>query len=211
MLEPDVALTDVALAVECVAFAVVLRRRRVPDVKINRLFAILFGSLAASSVLGAFWHGVFSDVETALGALIWFGVLAALALAAFILWRISAALSSSLGWARAQIGLGLILLGAQITVSAFFTDRFAVAALGMLPPLCVLNWRYATLYRQAHSARALYGVTGLSIAALAGLIIMFDVTLHPAWATTNAVYHAVQFVAFWLVFLSVPALRAQPR
>ena len=50
-----------------------------------------------------------------------------------------------------------------------------------------------------------------TLAAVAGLVIVFDLSLHPRWATTLAVYHAVQFVAFGLVFLSVPAVLAEKR
>lgn len=211
MLEPDVTLTDLVLAVQCAAFSILLFRKRDGSPLVRRLYAVLFGALGASSLFGGLWHGVFSGRETALGQWVWLCVMAALAVAAASLWLISAALLSSAKWAcivRRMASLQLII---QLSVSAFVTDGFAVAAIGLLPPLSVMIAVNAVHFGRTGARKALYGMAGFSLAALAGLVIAFDVSLHPRWATTLAVYHMIQFVAFCLVFMSVPVAAAHPR
>lgn len=211
MLEPDVTLTDLVLAAECAAFSAFLFRRHGEHPKIRRLYATLFAALAASSLFGGLWHGFFSGPETAIGQWVWFCVMAALALVATLLWLISAALISSADRARVLRGVAFAQFVLQLSVSAFLTDSFAVAALGLLPPLGVMVSWYVARFKQTRARQALYGAAGFTLAALAGLIIAFDVSLHPRWATTQAVYHMIQFVAFGLVFLSVPAAASQTR
>ena len=89
MLEPDVTLTDLVLAIQCAVFAVVLLRRRGGDQTETRLFAALFASLAVSSLFGGLWHGAFSGADTATGDAIWLVSMAALAGSAALPWLIS--------------------------------------------------------------------------------------------------------------------------
>ncbi|SNS61193.1 hypothetical protein SAMN05421757_102865 [Tropicimonas sediminicola] len=211
MLEPDVTLTDLVLAAQCMAFSLLLLRRADAASMVRRLYALLFAALALASLFGGLWHGVFSDAETGLGQWIWFCVMVALAVAAAVLWFISAALFCSETWARLVRMIAPAHLVLQISVSAFVTDSFAVATVGLLPPVISMIAGNASRFRRTGSRRALYGAAGFCLAALAGLIVAFEVSLHPSWATTLATYHMVQFVAFWMIFRSVPGGAAQPR
>lgn len=211
MLEPDVTLTDFALAVECAVFAGLLFRRNKADEEIERNFAFVFAALGASSLFGGIWHGMFSASETTLGRLVWFTAMVALALAAFSLWQVAAALLPTGRWSHGVRKLSRVHLAGQVFVSAFVTDAFAVGAFGMVPPIAFVT---ALLFRRHEATcapRALAGIAGFTLAIASGLVIAFGVSLHPMWATTLAIYHALQFVAFWLVFLSIPAAVAQTR
>lgn len=209
MLEPDVTITDFALAIECAVFAVLLVRRGAPGNTTNRLFALTFAALCASSLFGGIWHGVFSGTETQVGRWVWFATMTALACAALMLWRVGASWIGHDPWAGRIREVAFVQFVAQVVTSAFITDAFAIGAVGMMPPIALVTVLYTNRYRTTRSQRALSGVAGLSLAVFSGLVIAFDVSLHPVWATTHAVYHALQFVAFLLVFLSVPA--AGPR
>ena len=99
----------------------------------------------------------------------------------------------------------------QVFVSVCVTDSFLVAAVGMLPPMAALVAGYIIRAQNGHVIHGICGAAGVTLAALSGLVIVFDLSLHPRWATTLAVYHSVQFVAFGLVFLSVPAVLAETR
>ena len=205
MLEPDVTMTDFALAMECAVFAVLLVRRGAQGDPTNRLFALTFAALGASSLFGGIWHGFFSGAETQAGRWVWFATMAALACAAFLLWRVAASWIGQSTWVGRIRALAFVQFVVQLATSAFITDAFAVGAAGMMPPISLVTVLYAKRYRATRAQRALAGLTGFALAVLSGLVIVFDVSLHPVWATTHAVYHALQFVAFWLVFLSVPA------
>ncbi|MDU8911436.1 DUF6962 family protein [Aestuariicoccus sp. MJ-SS9] len=209
MLEPDVTLSDFALAAECAVFCWVLIRREPGTLQMNRLFALLFAALGASSLLGGLWHGVFSGDQTEAGRWVWFGCMAALAFAAVAIWHIAAALAPpwlapgpirALAWGQ---------LAAQLGILAFVSHAFAIGPAGLAPPVLLLMALYLSRYRTAGDGRLLAGFAGLALAMVPGLVIFFGVSLHPLWASTNTLYHACQFVAFWLVFLSVPGLRAQ--
>jgi hypothetical protein len=211
MLEPDVALTDFALAAQCAALAVVLLIRRSDNRALEQRFAALFSALAVASFLGGTWHAVFSGPPTDAGRWVWLAAMVALALAAACLWFIAAMLVPSIPWAERLRMIGICQVAGQITLSGFATDAFAVGAIGILPGLFVLMALYLRIYMATRKPLVLIGLSGLALTALSGLVIAFGITLHPRWATPNAVYHVLEFLAFWLVFLSIPALCANPR
>lgn len=204
MLEPDVTATDLVLAAQCTAYSVLLFRNGDEELLVRRLYAMLFAALGVASLFGGLWHGVFSGRETVLGQWDWLCVMAALAVAAALLWYISAALFCSAKWAPIVRMIALVYLLFQTAISAFVTDSFAIGTFGLLPPVFVMIAGNASRFRLTGSRKALYGAAGFSLASLAGLIIAFDVSPHPRWATALAVYHMVQFVAFWMIFRSVP-------
>lgn len=206
MLEPDVALTDLILAAQCAVFSVVLFRRDGGQSRLPLLFAWLFVALGLSSLFGGVWHGMFSASGTAAGSVVWFLTMAALAAAAAVLWLIAGVLVPTRRVSSLLPVIAVVQFGVQISISAFVTDSFAVAAVGLLPPLATVFILCVDLSRSTGAAGTLYAALGFALAALAGLIIVFDLSLHPRWATTHAVYHIVHFVAFWFVFRSVPTL-----
>src|SRR5205823_6043329 len=121
MTEPDVALTDYALALECTVFAYLLQRRE---------HALFFGSAAVASLAGGTVHGFFLDARTLGNAVLWRLTLIAIGVA----------------------GLGLIFIAAA-----------------------------------AQQAR---------------------IALHPRYFNHNALYHLIQALALWLLFLGLRRLHA---
>ena len=211
MMEPDVTLTDLLLAMQCAAFAVVLLRGRGINPIEKRLFAALFAALAVSSLFGGLWHGVLSKVDTVAGDAIWSIAMAALAGSAAVLWLISGRLIRRPAWALLASRVAVVQFILQVFVSVCVTDSFLVPAVGLLPPMAATVAGYIIRAQSGHAIHCICGAAGVTFAALAGLVIVFDLSLHPRWATTLAVYHAVQFVAFGLVFLSVPGILAEKR
>ncbi|EPX78311.1 DUF6962 family protein [Salipiger mucosus] len=207
ILEADVTLTDLALAAECAAFAVILLRR---GGTVSRLCALVFVALGASSLLGALWHGMFSAGDTAAGRYVWFGTMACLALAATATLHLAAALVPDGPWPRRIRTWAKVQLVGQLVVSAGVTDAFAVGALGLVPASVLLAVICARVYARSGNCRALCGAGGLVLAVLAGLVIVADISVPPNLSAI-ALYHLVQAVAFWMVFLSVPALASQPK
>src|SRR2546429_5965796 len=81
MTEPDVALTDYALALECTVFAYLLQRKE---------HALFFGSAAVASLAGGTVHGFFLDDRMLGNAVLWRITLIAIGVTAASAWAIGA-------------------------------------------------------------------------------------------------------------------------
>src|SRR5207248_3788197 len=81
MTEPDVALTDYALALECTVFAYLLQRRE---------HTLFFGSAAVASLAGGTVHGFFLDARTLGNAVLWRLTLIAIGVTAASAWVLGA-------------------------------------------------------------------------------------------------------------------------
>ena len=206
MLHVDITLTDIALAVECAVFCTLLLRRNTGDPSARRVFIALFAALATASLFGAIWHGALSDQDTSVARVIWFAAMCTLALSATALWYLAAILLQTGFWPAAFRIFAWLQLVVQILISALLSDAFGVAALGVLPPLVIVTILYFRHYSATRAPLALTGALGFALAILSGLVVVFEVSLHPRWASPFAVYHVLQFIALWLVFLSVPAV-----
>jgi len=75
--EPDVALTDLGLALESGAFAVILDRTR----PVGRHFTLFFAATATASVLGGAVHGFFPDPASPASHALWRAALLAIGVA----------------------------------------------------------------------------------------------------------------------------------
>ena len=90
MTEPDVTLTDYALAVECLIFAVILHRKKSRYVRLGRWFTLFFASVCAASLFGGTVHGFFLDADSLGHAVLWPTSLLAIGLTAMTAWAIGA-------------------------------------------------------------------------------------------------------------------------
>src|SRR5262245_2279900 len=118
LLEPDVTLTDFALAIECAAFAAWLHRRGESGV-LRRYFVIFFAAVGVASLLGGIAHGFLADKQTVVFRLIWTGTLAAIGATAFAGWAAGARLWMSQAAATRVTLVAALLLAAYLFVIAF--------------------------------------------------------------------------------------------
>ena len=86
MTEPDVTLTDYALAVECALFVYILTVWRRPASPVGLWFALLFASLGLASLFGGTVHGFFLDEATVGYQVLWPATMLAIGGAAFAGW-----------------------------------------------------------------------------------------------------------------------------
>ena len=208
MLEPDVTLTDFALAALCTGLAVSLLRRTDGERDVRQAFAALFAALALASLLGGLWHGFFSAPDSRQMPIVWTMTMLALGAAASALWRISASLVAPSGWRR---GLSLVAVAQFLAFTAvvlFRTQSFGIVGLAMLPPLAVLITLVVARFRQSGSPRLLLAISGLVLVVVANVLQQLHVALPAAGLSANGLYHVLQAAAFLLVYLSIPALRS---
>src|SRR5438034_9987787 len=103
MTEPDVALPDYALALECTVFAYLLQRKE---------HALFFGSAAVASLAGGTVHGFFLDARTLGNTVLWRLTLIAIGVTAASAWAIGERVLFSVPKARRIIIAAAAALGA---------------------------------------------------------------------------------------------------
>ncbi|WP_242337222.1 MULTISPECIES: hypothetical protein [Anaeromyxobacter] len=197
MLEPDVTLTDLGLALECAAFAVLLSREG--GARARRWFAGFFAVLGAAAALGAIEHGFVADKTSSVGAVVWSATLLAVGLGAVAGWGAGARLVLGRRAARALTGGVALAFGLYAAVVLGGERRFAVAIAFYLPAALFLLVAFLLAGRRAE-ARVSAGAWGLGLTFVAAAIQQGRIALHPRYFDHNALYHLVQAVGLYLVF-----------
>ena len=199
MTEPDVALTDFALTLECTVFALWLYARGAP-VALRGWLVVFFAAAALASLAGGVVHGFFADPASLGTRVLWPVALFAIGAAALAGWAIAAQLALSASAARAVILAACAQLAVYAAVLLAGRQTFLVAIVDYLPAtlflLAAVAWRAR---RRDLPGSALAGV-GLALTLAAPLMQQARVDLHPVWLTHNALYHAMQALGFVLFF-----------
>src|SRR2546421_74586 len=129
MTEPDVALTDYALALECTVFAYLLQRKE---------HALFFGSAAIASLAGGTVHGFFLDDRTLGNAVLWRITLIAIGVTAASAWAIGARVLFPGPTAQRISIAAAAAFAAYCVVTVFITQEFLEAgtAIALAPYGC---------------------------------------------------------------------------
>ena len=183
MTEPDVALTDFAIAVECAAFAVLCARARRPLVG-------MFASTAVGAVTGGLVHGFAADEGSRAYGVLWPATLLAiiaaslaLAIAAARMWAAPRAVSWAV-WAAAIAAAAFVLSG---------HDDFRIAVAVYVPASLGAAIAFA-------ARGAPIGAVGLLLGVAAGFLQQRGYTPLPGRLSHNAFYHLIQMAALALVY-----------
>src|SRR2546426_3613230 len=129
MTEPDVALTDYALAIECTIFAYQLQRKE---------HALFFASAAVASLAGGTVHGFFLDARTLGNAVLWRITMIAIGVTAASAWAIGARVLFPGPTARRVSIAAAAALAAYCVVTVFITQEFRAAVVFYLPAVVFL-------------------------------------------------------------------------
>lgn len=209
--EPDVALTDFALAVECVLFAGWLHRNADIRGPLARAFVAFFAAIAAASLLGGISHGFLTDQSTLLARLVWRGTLVAIGLGALTSWVIGARLSLSETAAARVTTFAGALFALDLVVVLFVSQSFAVAIIHYLPAAIFLMAAFAVAYRRKPAGFLLAGVWGVALTFLAAAVQQSGIDLHPRYFNHNTLYHLIQAIALALIFIAARGLVRAPQ
>ena len=199
MTEPDVALTDYALALECTVFAYLLQRRE---------HTLFFGSAAVASLAGGTVHGFFLDARTLGNAVLWRLTLIAIGVTAASAWAIGAKVLFAAPTARRIRMAAAAALAAYCVVTVFITQEFRAAVVFYLPAVVFLLVALSVAYARAREQGILVAVAGLGLMFIAAAVQQARIALHPRYFNHNALYHLIQAVALWLLFLGLRRLHA---
>jgi uncharacterized protein DUF6962 len=195
--QPDVALTDFALTLECAAFAL---WPRAPRDEVQRWLRVLFAASAAAPLAGGLFHGFYSAPDSAPGQWLWALALFGVGVAALACWALAAHLR--LGTARARSAVRFAELGLALYAGllALGFRSFSLAVAVYLPPVLAL---LAASFRQSPLAAA-----GLGVTLVAAVAQQSQVSWPALGLSHNALYHAIQALGFALFFAGSRRWRA---
>jgi len=216
--EPDVALTDYGVTLECAMLTGLLFRREPARRGLRNLFALLFASAGVAALAGGTVHGFFLR-ESALGAILWRIVLLAVGLTALAGWSIGGRLLFAERTARVVEVLAAVECAAYAIVVLAIDQSFWIAIANYAPSVFFVAFSFLVAYRRrGEGPTAPKGSGGPLLAGLAGLLLMIAgaivqrlrVAVHPAYFNHNALFHVIQMAAFLLVFRAGRHLIAAP-
>lgn len=199
MTEPDVALTDFALTLECAAFALWLYWRGA-RVALRRWLLLFFAAAALAPLAGGAVHGFFADGEGVWARVLWPTALIAVGVAALAGWAIAANLWLSPATARLVVLAACVELGVYVALLLAWRQAFVVAIADFLPATLFLLAAVCVRARRGDLPGCRSAALGLALTLLAPAVQQAGVDLHPIWFTHNALYHAIQAVGFALFF-----------
>jgi hypothetical protein len=201
MTEPDVALTDYGLTLECGLFLALLWRAPIRRPELRPWLLTFFGSLAVASLLGGTVHGFFLDRQPA-EKWLWSATLLAIGVNALSIWALAAHLLLARHAAYWFTTAAAVLFVLYAAVVLFLKEQFWVAIVDYAPAglflLAALWWTY----RQTGNRGAVLGVWAVGISLFAALVQQLRVALHPVYFNHNALYHVLQAFALFLGFLA---------
>ncbi len=201
MTEPDVTLTDYALAVECVTLALLTLRWPTSDAALRRAWTVLFGSIAVSSMAGGTVHGFFKDEATSGYLVLWTGTLLVLGVTATAVWFVASYTSVPSqvgGWMRRA---ALAVLAVYVAVVLFLVKKFYMAILVYLPATLFLLGALIVRRVRLSDRRATLAIIGLTLTLLGAVVQQAGIAVHPVYFNHNALYHLIQFVALILLYI----------
>jgi hypothetical protein len=117
-------------------------------------------------------------------------------------WMIGAGLL----WPDAHAHLLMTLVAAELTIFAVVvvavSDAFRVAVINHLPATLFLIAAYAITSGATPDTTTAFGLAGLALTVIAGLVQRMKIAVHRTYFTHNAVCHVVQGMAVLLMFWS---------
>ncbi len=201
MHEPATTLTDFALALECLAFAVVLARLGGAS-EGRRDWVLFYGAASMAALLGGVDHGLGLDSSSLAGGIVWRVVLLAVGLSALAGWRIGSNLALPGSAAGAVRLLALVLFAAYAVVVTVVDPSFRWAVIHYLPAMVFTLACLVVAARSRSSRRLAIGAVGLVIGLAAAALQQQRIGIHPVHFDHNALYHIIQMAALALLFVA---------
>ena len=201
MTEPDVTLTDYALAVETLIFAYLLLRRTAANEAARNWLAVLFLSLTAAAALGGTTHGFFADEASPGYRILWPLTMISIGFAAMAGWGFGSAVMFGARTARMVGILAGIGLAVYCGVVLFVSEDYLVAIVTYLPASLILMAAFGRAFHRTRSPSAIIGVVGIVLTFVAAAVQQAGISIHPTYFNHNALYHVIQGIGLLLVFL----------
>jgi hypothetical protein len=201
--EPDVTLTDYALAVECAVCAGFLGLTPTDRNGLRTAGTGFFLFLGLSAATGGTVHGFCSGMQTAGCRLLWQLTLQLLGLVAFSTWVLGAGV---LATGRSRRWLAFAALPQVVLYSTgvlLFTQEFWIVFTIYLPAALLLLAGFCRAFWHDGHRYGLVGASGSVLSLLSSLIQFLRIGVDPVYFNHNALAHVVQAAALVLIFLAI--------
>lgn len=208
MTEPDVTLTDFALAAECAIFCALALRWPASNLRLRYWWVVLFASIGLGSLLGGIVHGFVEPGPTS--ETLWRATLLALGLTTLATWAIGAHMQfrePAATWVRGAAIAQVVIYSAVVL---FVSSSFIVAIATYVPATVFLLVVMILTYRRAPHRSLAYGIGGLVLTFVAAAVQQLRIAIHPVYFNHNALYHVIQGVALFLIFLGARRVSTLP-
>jgi MFS family permease len=208
--EPDVTLTDYALALECAVLTALALRWPARDESLRRWWAVFFASIGAASLLGGPVHGFFNAPGNSIRAILWPATILAIGVTSTAIWIAGAHVQlrePARSWVR-RAAIALLLVYTLVVL--FVSSRFFVAIAAYLPAVLFLLVAMVLAYRRHRQPALAYGILGLALTFVAAAVQQLRIAIHPTYFNHNALYHVIQGVALFLIFLGAKWTSTSP-
>jgi hypothetical protein len=200
MTQVDVSLTDYGLTMECMCFAYLIARLRKRASLLSGAFVVFFFSIAIAA--GGTVHGFFLD-ESSLGyRILWPFTLLVMGITALSGVYIGTALQFSRSPAIYINRIALVVFLAYIIIVLFIRRDFLIAILDYLPPLLFIGGAFLLAHRRQKKPAFLIGFLGVCTMLFAAAAQQAKVGIDPRYFDHNALYHVLQAIALFMVFLA---------
>ena len=202
MNEPDVTLTDYAIAFECFTFCALLLRQYGFQT-LSRWFILFFASTGLAAFAGGTVHGFFHVHGTFTHGVFWFMSMTSVGLMALSGWIIGVLLLELVDKITMAAKI-LASLGFAVYVSylVFISQEFLIAILNYLPATIFLLGVFIYRYFKTAKPQIALGIVAMILTFTSSYIQQAKIILHPVFFDHNALYHLIQFIALFLLFLS---------
>ncbi len=206
LMEPDVALTDYGLAIECMVLAGLIYAYGAQGNALRFRFIAFFISLGVAALIGGTFHGFFGN-QSPLGlTVLWPATLVAIGMAALALWSIGATLIFSERVANWVLWGALFAFGVYVLLILFSSQVFWIAIINYIPAATFLLVALLVMYSRNGMRYLLVGVGGIVLTFIAATVQYTGISIHPRYFNHNALYHLIQAVALFLIYWTARVL-----
>ncbi|MGP1384474.1 MAG: DUF6962 family protein [Thainema sp.] len=194
--EPATTLTDYAIAVESLLFALLLLRFG----RVEEFWSAAFCSVSFAAVCGGTYHGFREMLPPASLDYLWRGVVLALASASF--WTVVAAAWKSVpAWRWGLLGLAALKLVVALALNQTKSD-FIVSVIDYLSALAIALLLYFWQSRKRYLAGLGWIMSGITTSGIAGAALIVP---WPQWIhfSAEAGYHLIQMVGLYFLYQGI--------
>jgi len=200
--EPDVAITDYFLAIECFVFALLVWRGRTSEISKKNWISVCFLSLGLASLFGGTVHGFFVDESSKGFRIFWPLTLLSIGLTACSAMFVGLSIYEMHRWRKVLNPIiWFLFLGYGITV-VFIDQAFRIAIFFYVPAALFLLSASCHIYRRNRDLPALAGLLGITGTLLAPIIQQMKINFPALHLSYNAAFHIVQAAALGMIFWS---------
>jgi len=197
--EPDVTLTDLLLAIECLVLAWLLAG--LPrDSGLQPWFILAFASIGISAVLGAVLHGFLTDRNSTAHKRVWRSIIMLLGVTGLTMWILGSRIL--LG----QVASGFIGVIAAATLVLYIGitivrhPPFSMALAYYVPAAIFLVIAFTVAALRESNAVLLTGTAGMGLSLVAAWVQHKRIGWQGRLLGHNALYHVIQAIALLLIY-----------